>query len=98
MAPDLVDVETVSVLRKLWLMGELTERRFRAAVDELQDLAVVRHPTLWFVRRAYELRSNVTVYDAMYVALAEGLECPLVTTDARLANAAGPRCEVELLR
>lgn len=96
-APDLVDVETVSVLRKRWLADHLTARRFRSAVDDLADLALIRHPTLPLMRRAYELRANVTPYDAAYIGLAEALACPLVTGDARLAGAPGPRCEVRLL-
>ena len=96
-APDLVDVETVAVLRKRWLAGDLTVRRFRSAVDDLLALPVARFPTGPLMVRAYELRANATPYDAAYVALAEGLACPLVTGDARLARAPGIRCEVEIL-
>jgi predicted nucleic acid-binding protein len=97
-APDLVDVETVSVLRKRWLAKDLTERRFRTAIDDIEGLAIVRYPTLALMRRAFELRANVTAYDAAYVALAEGLACPLVTADVRLANAPGPECTIQLVR
>ena len=96
-APDLVDVETVSVLRKRWLAGDLSERRFGSALDDLEALPVVRYPALPLLRRAFELRANVTAYDATYVALAEGLACPLVTADVRLANATGPACEILVL-
>lgn len=96
-APDLVDVETVSVLRKRWLAQDLTARRFKSAVDDLADLALIRHPTLPLMRRAFELRSNVTPYDAAYIGLAEALDCALLTGDARLAGAPGPRCLVRLL-
>ncbi len=96
-APDLVDVETVSVLRKRWLAKDLTVRRFQRAVDDLADLALTRHPGLPLMPRAFELRSNVTPYDAAYIGLAEALGCPLLTGDARLAAAPGPRCEVRLL-
>jgi len=96
-APDLVDVETVAVLRKSWLARTITERRFAAAVDDLADLALDRYPALPLMRRAFELRANVTAYDAAYVALAEGLVCALLTADARLASAAGPRCAIKLL-
>jgi predicted nucleic acid-binding protein len=96
-APDLVDVETVAVLRKRWLARTVDERRFAAAIDDLADLAVDRYATLPLMRRAYELRANVTAYDAAYVALAEGLDCTLLTADARLARAAGPRCAIRLL-
>ena len=97
-APDLVDVETVAVLRKRWLGGDLTARRFSSAVGDLEDLALDRYPTLPLMRRAYELRANVTAYDAVYVALAEALACPLVTADERLANAPGPVCAIQVLR
>lgn len=96
-APDLIDVETVSVLRRRWLAGDLTERRFSVAVDDLQVLPIVRYPALPLMRRAFELRANVTAYDASYVALAEGLGCPLITADARLAAAPGPMCETRVL-
>lgn len=96
-APDLVDVEITAVLRKRWLAGTLSARRFSLAVDDLEALAIDRYPTGRLMRRAYELRDNVTPYDAAYVALAELLECPLVTADARLARAPGLGCEVELV-
>jgi predicted nucleic acid-binding protein len=96
-APDLVDVETVSVLRRRWRAGDLTARRFRSAVDDLLSMPIVRFPTGPLMIRAYELRSNVTPYDAAYIALAEGLSCPLVSADARLAGAPGLHCAVELL-
>ncbi|HEY6317188.1 MAG TPA: type II toxin-antitoxin system VapC family toxin [Acidimicrobiia bacterium] len=96
-APELVDVETVSVLRKRWLAGTLSDSRFSAAIDDLTELDVERYPGLPLLRRAFELRTNVSAYDAAYVALAEGLACPLLTADARLFNAPGPRCEIRLL-
>jgi len=96
-APDLVDVETVAVLRKRWLVGTISDRRFAAAVDDLEAIELDRYPLLPLMRRAFELRSNVTAYDAAYVALAEILECELLTADHRLANAPGPRCPLRLL-
>ena len=96
-APDLVDVETVSVLRRRWLAGDLTARRFSTAVDDLGDLAMVRIPTLPLMRRAYALRRNVTAHAASYVALAEHLGWVLLTADARLSRAPGVRCAVEVL-
>jgi len=97
-APDLVDVETVAVLRKRWMAGTISERRFAAAIADLELLAIDRYPTLPLLRRAYELRANVTAYDATYVALAETLGCELLTADQRLVNAPGPRCVIRLLR
>ena len=97
-APDLVDVETVAVLRKRWLAEAITQRRFASAIGDLENIAIDRYPTLQLMRRAYELRSTVTSYDAAYVALAELLGCELLTGDARLAKAPGPKCPVRLLR
>jgi predicted nucleic acid-binding protein len=74
--PDLADVETVAVLRKRWIAGDLSAPRFRAAIDDLLALPITRFPTGLLMLRAYELRANVTAYDAAYVALAEGLSCP----------------------
>ncbi len=97
-APDLADVETVAVLRKRWIAGTVSDERFAAAVDDLRQLDLDRYPARGFMRRAYELRANVTVYDSVYVALAEALSCELLTADQRLANASGPRCAIRVLR
>ena len=97
-APDLADVETVAVLRKRWIAGTVSDQRFAAAVEDLEQLEIERYPALRFMRRAYELRANVTVYDAAYVALAETLDCELLTADQRLANASGPRCTIRVLQ
>lgn len=97
-APDLVDAETVAVLRKRWLAGTISDRRFAIAVGDLEAIDVERYPALPLMRRAYELRSNVTACDASYVALAELLRCELLTGDERLAGAPGPRCAVRVLR
>lgn len=97
-APDLVDVETVAVLRKRWLAGTIDDQRFTGAITDLEQLDFERVPTLRFARRACELRANVTAYDAAYVALAEVLDCGLLTADQRLANASGPRCSIRVLR
>lgn len=96
-APDLVDVETVAVLRKRWLSGTMSEHRFAAAIDDLEAIALDRYPTLPLVRRSYELRANVTAYDATYVALAKALGCELLTGDQRLAAAPGPHCAIRVL-
>jgi predicted nucleic acid-binding protein len=97
-APDLVDVETVAVLRKRWIAGTVPDRRFAAAISDLEQLDLDRYPALPFMRRAYELRANVTAYDAVYIALAEALDCELLTADGHLAKAPGPRCAIRLLR
>ncbi len=96
-APDLVDVETVAVLRKRWLAGTITDRRFFTAIDDLEAIPLDRYPALPLMRRAYGLHRNVTAYDAAYVALAELLGCELLTGDGRLAGAPGPRCPIRVL-
>lgn len=95
--PDVGDVETVAVLRRLWVRGELSARRFHSAVDDLVALPIVRVPTRPLLARTYELRSNVATFDACYVALAEALGCRLVTADLRLAGAPGIVCAVETI-
>jgi predicted nucleic acid-binding protein len=97
-APDLVDVETVAVLRKRWIARTISDQRFDTAIIDLEQMDFERVPTLRMMRRAYELRSNVTAYDAAYVALAEILDCELVTADRRLAAAPGPRCAIRVLQ
>jgi predicted nucleic acid-binding protein len=97
-APDLVDVETVAVLRKRWLAGTISDRRFEAAIADLEQLGMSRYPTLPLMRRAFALRASVTAYDASYIALAELLGCELLTGDGRLAGTSGPRCQIRLLR
>lgn len=96
-APDLVDVETVAVLRKRWLAGSIADARFAAAISDLEDIELDRYPVLRFMRLAWELRGNVTPYDAAYVALAEILGCELWTADRRLAKAPGPACAIRVL-
>ncbi|MGH3091999.1 MAG: type II toxin-antitoxin system VapC family toxin [Gaiellaceae bacterium] len=93
-APHLVDLEVVSVMRKLLLAGEVSARRAREALDDFAQLAIVRYAALPFASRVWELRGRLTPYDAAYVALAEALELRLVTTDERLARAGGHRAEI----
>jgi predicted nucleic acid-binding protein len=97
-APDLVDVETVSVLRRRWLAGDLSDERFRGAIDDLLALPITRFPVGPLMLRAFELRANITAYDACYVALAEALDCPLITADRQLANAPTTTCTTEVLQ
>lgn len=92
-----MDVETVAVLRRRWRAGDLAARRLRSAIEDLLALPIVRFPTGPLMTRAYDLRANVTPYDAAYVALAQSLGCTLLTADARLARAPGVRCAVEVL-
>jgi predicted nucleic acid-binding protein len=96
-APDLIDVETTAVLRERWIAADLDDQRFSEAIGDLEDLDLTRYPTLPLMRRAFEWRSNVTAYDAEYVALAERLGCSLLTADQKLAAAPMVACTVEVL-
>ena len=96
-APHLLDVEVISAWRRQAAVGELDERRVALALTDLGDLRVRRVPHRALLDRCWELRANVTSYDAVYVALAERLDAVLLTADARLAAAPLVRCEVELL-
>ena len=97
-APELIDLETLSVIRRQLHAGRLDARRAELARVDLVELPLRRAPHAPLLARCWELRDNLTVYDAAYVALAELLEVVLVTADARLANAPGLRCELDVLR
>jgi len=97
-APELVDLEVTSVLRGHLAGGHLDVRRAELALADLVDLPLQRAPHRPLLTRCWDLRSNLTVYDAAYVALAEALDADLLTGDARIANAPGPRCHIEVLR
>ena len=87
----------MSVFRARWRAGTLTMARFATAVEDLTSFPADRYPTGPFMRRALELRDNVTVYDSVYVALAEQLDCTLLTAARRLANAPGIRCRTTVV-
>jgi predicted nucleic acid-binding protein len=96
-APSLVDLEVLSVLRRQLRLGRLDNRRAGLAIADLCMLALIRYPHLELANRVWALRDNLTPYDGAYVALAETLDCPLVTSDERLARASGSSCPVEVL-
>jgi predicted nucleic acid-binding protein len=95
-APHLLDVEVAQVLRRYTAAGELTPERGREALMDLVDFPVHRYPHDVLLPRIWELRHNVTTYDAAYVALAETLAAPLVTCDARLGAAPRHAAKVEV--
>ena len=97
-APHLVMVEATNILRRTVLAGELSATDAGMAHHDLVRLRVELFPYAPFAARVWQLRENVTAYDATYVALAEALECELVTADARLAAAHGPRCPITVVR
>ncbi len=96
--PQLLDVEVISVIRGRRLSGHLDASRAERAIVVLQQLSLMRYQHRGFIGRVWQLRDNLTPYDAAYVALAEALDCTLVTADDRLAGAPGIRCSVEVLR
>ena len=95
--PELMDLEVLSVFRRLVSTGQVTVDRVDRAVQDLTDLPVERAPHAVLTRRCWELRHNFSPYDAAYVALAEALDTTLVTGDSRLANAPGSHCQIEVL-
>jgi predicted nucleic acid-binding protein len=96
-APHLADVEVTQGLRRLVRAGEVTPDRAAEAIADLADLDLHRHPHLDLLTRAWKLRENVTAYDAMYVALAEALDAPIITCDAPLAKTPGHRARIEAI-
>jgi predicted nucleic acid-binding protein len=96
-APELVDLEVASVLRKLVRTGGVNDRRALLALADLSDLPLRRATHRPLISRCWELRDNLTAYDAAYVALAEVLEATFLTGDRRLGKAVGPRCVIEIL-
>jgi predicted nucleic acid-binding protein len=97
-APELIDLEVASVLRRHVGGQLLSEERAVAALADLDDLPLVRAPHAPLLPRCWELRRNVTIYDAAYVAVAEAMQAPLLTGDMRLARTYGPRCHIEVMR
>lgn len=92
-APEHLRVETFSVIRGLTLGGKVPSERARDAVDVLNLMEFEFMPTTALASRMWELRTNISAYDAAYVATAELLGCPLVTADVKLVRATGPKCE-----
>ena len=96
-APALIDLEVASVWRGLASGGHLDPRRAGLALEDLQELPIQRVEHTPLLPRCWELRDNLTIYDAAYVALAEAFQAPLLTGDRRLARSTGPRCTIELI-
>jgi predicted nucleic acid-binding protein len=94
--PHLFEVEVINVLRRYALSHRFSERRGAELLEDLTTMRITRYPHTALLPRVWELRENVTAYDAAYIALAETLEAPLVTRDERLAQAPGIRATVEL--
>ena len=97
-APHLLDVEVAQALRRLVRTGDVRPDRAEAALGDLLDFDLRRHAHLDLLGRAWELRDNLTAYDAIYVALAEALDAPLVTCDGPLGATPGHAARVEVIR
>jgi predicted nucleic acid-binding protein len=96
-APALLDFEVVAALRGLILGSHLTPARAEDALTDFDDLTIERWPSSDGLRkRAIQLRHNISAYDAAYVALAEALDCPMLTRDARLLKSAGHHARIEI--
>ena len=96
-APHLLDVEIAQGLRRLVRAGEVSSGRAEEAIADLTDLDLHRHAHFDLLGRAWKLRDNISAYDAMYVALAEAIEAPIITCDSPLAKAPGHRARIEVI-
>ena len=96
-APHLLDIEVAQVVRRYAATGEIDQERGRAALADLADFPVRRYPHTFLLPRVWDLRNNLTAYDAVYVALAEALDAPLLTRDQRLATATGHHATIQLV-
>ncbi len=94
--PELLDLEVLNVLRRYVRAGTVAADRAEAGVRRLEELDLQRHRHGPMLPRIWSWRANLTAYDAAYVALAEVVDCPLLTTDARLSKAPGLPVPVEL--
>jgi predicted nucleic acid-binding protein len=95
-APHLIDLEVAQVLRRYTLAGHITSEDGRIALEDFSDFPIRRLPHRILLPRVWELRHNMTAYDAAYVALAEALGAPLLTCDGRLAASPGHDARIEL--
>jgi len=96
-APHLLDVEVTQVIRRYARKGEIDSQRSRLAITHLAAFPVRRYPHHFLLQHIWNLRDNLSAYDATYVALAEMLDAPLLTRDRRLASAAADHVRIELV-
>ena len=93
--PHLLDIEVAQGIRRYCLTEKLDAVRGQAALQDFAAFPLIRYPHTPFLPRIWQLRTNITAYDAAYVALAEALDAPLITRDAALARSSGHRARIE---
>jgi len=96
-APHLLDVEVAQVLRKHVAKGLVSEGRGQTALQDFLQIPLLRYPHEFLLERVWALRKNLTAYDAVYVALAEALDMPLVTCDANIGGVPGVRARIDVV-
>jgi len=96
-APHLIDLEVCQVLRRYLFSKDLTSDRAADAMEDFQSMRIFRYPHLIFLDRIWELRNSMTAYDAAYIAVAETIHAPLLTTDKRLASTRNHSARIELV-
>ncbi len=96
-APHLIDIETTQVVRRYVAKGDLEIKRGREAIRDLAAVSLIRYAHWDLLPRVWAMRDNISAYDAVYIALAEQLDAPLITRDRRLASAPGHQARVELI-
>jgi predicted nucleic acid-binding protein len=96
-APHLIDIETTHVLRRYVARGTIDAKRGSEAIHDIATLSLRRYGHVGLLPRVWEMRNNLSAYDAVYVALAQVLDAPLLTCDRRLAVAAGNRTRIEVI-
>jgi predicted nucleic acid-binding protein len=95
--PHLLDVEVAQVLRRYVRDKTISAQRGEEALEDLSDMPLRRYPHDFLIPRVWELRATLTAYDAVYVALAEALDAPLLTCDGKIASASGHSANVEVV-
>ena len=96
-APHLLDAEVTQVFRRFVLQGEISDQRAEIAIVDLKDLPIERYPHIPFLTRAFDLRNNLTIYDALYLALAEGLNAELLTRDSGIGQTPGSNAVITVI-